>query len=198
MNTMPGLLAAFSVCAVLLPGRVAAGIVTDGVVHQWNIERGEGGLPDNQIKDSVGNRDGIFVNSSNLNGVKQTTTEFTEEFSCGSSSRFGGLGNERTGWIEGFIDQVPIYNRALKEDEIQQNFRAMSPHKTFIPKGSLLAAEKLSGFDVTLEELQKGYRIIKEIDPNHLVFVNTPDVDCKWSHLRDIMGVILALTVNTP
>ena len=64
----------------------------------------------------------------------------------------------------------------------------MSPHKNFIPKGILLAAEKLSGFDVTLEELQKGCRIIKEIDLNHPVFVNTTDVDCKWSRLRDIMG----------
>ena len=47
MNTMFALLPDFAVCAILLPGRVAAGIVNDGLVHQWNIERGARGLPDN-------------------------------------------------------------------------------------------------------------------------------------------------------
>ena len=283
---------AVSVFVVLLSINAAAEVVTDGLVHQWNIERGEGGLPDNQIKDSVGNRDGTFVASPTwsddmpgvasssslrfdnadgdsvnigdlratidstkpftveawgkalktdhehghvlfsagnararpfgmqfcvdgfvyagrsgenfvyrlrvgayaestsrrarpvwneaesaaspyeldtwyqvvtvykgkgqgadlyLNGVKQTSTGFTEEFSDGSSARIGGLGTERTGWFEGLIDQVRIYNRALTQEEIEQNYRAMRPHAPFIPKGSVLAAQAL-GLDVMLQQ----------------------------------------------
>jgi hypothetical protein len=208
---------AVAIIVVLLPIRAGAGVVTDGLVHQWNIERGEGGLPENQVKDSAGNRDGTFVqsptwsedtpggaSSSSLRfdnadgdsvdvgdlretidstkaftvetwgkvlntdhghvlfsagnprarpfGMQQTSTRFTEAFSGGTSGKIGGLGTERSGWFEGFIDQVRIYNRALNEEEIQQNYIEMSPHNAFVPNGSLLAAKAFAGLDVTLRQ----------------------------------------------
>jgi hypothetical protein len=55
---------------------------------------------------------------------------------------------------------------------------------------SWLLSDEPEGHGVTIEDLRKEYRIIKSIDPNHPVFVNTtaPDRCTLYAGCADVIG----------